>query len=204
MSARGTTLYAALDNMADAFAIETSGDEGMTWRPLMRFDKDVDGGATGYIQAIQTCVMSYCQTDCDNRARARSSLSQDVCSAAVMPNPRRRRRARRHRRRHGQGRNGGTDGGRTPLTGGHPTRRAVRHRAAGAATAPSRPGRPPRRWSLVALLAGVAFLCRGARAMTGVPRQLGRIRRCGHTFSGPGTEDGPKWATNWKIGRDWM
>ncbi len=34
MSARGTTLYAALDNMTDAFAIETSADEGMTWRPL--------------------------------------------------------------------------------------------------------------------------------------------------------------------------
>ena len=42
MSARGTTLYAALDNMTDAFAIETSGDEGMTWRPLMRFNKDVE------------------------------------------------------------------------------------------------------------------------------------------------------------------
>ena len=43
MSARGTTLYAALDNMSDAFAIETSPDEGMTWQPLMRFNKDVDG-----------------------------------------------------------------------------------------------------------------------------------------------------------------
>ncbi len=39
MSARGTTLYAALDNMTDPFAIETSGDEGMTWRPLMRFNQ---------------------------------------------------------------------------------------------------------------------------------------------------------------------
>ena len=86
MSARGTTLYAALDNMSDAFAIETSPDEGMTWRPLMRFNKDVDGGATGYIQAIQTCVMSFCQTDCETRSSA-ELLSGDVCSAAVMPSP---------------------------------------------------------------------------------------------------------------------
>ena len=81
MSARGTTLYAALDNMTDAFAIETSADEGTTWRPLMRFDKDVDGGASGYIQAIQTCVMSLCQTDCDTRSSA-ELFSEDVCSAS--------------------------------------------------------------------------------------------------------------------------
>ena len=86
MSARGTTLYAALDNMSDAFAIETSPDEGMTWRPLMRFNKDVDGGATGYIQAIQSCVMSYCQPDCQTRSSA-ELFSEDVCSAAVMPDP---------------------------------------------------------------------------------------------------------------------
>jgi hypothetical protein len=86
MSARGTTLYAALDNMTDAFAIETSADEGTSWRPLMRFNKDVDGGATGYIQAIQTCVMSFCQTDCDTRSSA-ELFSEDVCSAAVMPGP---------------------------------------------------------------------------------------------------------------------
>ena len=86
MSARGTTLYAALDNMTDAFAIETSPDEGMTWQPLMRFNKDVDGGATGSIQAIQTCVMSFCQTDCQTRSSA-DLFSEDVCSAAVMPSP---------------------------------------------------------------------------------------------------------------------
>jgi len=86
MSARGTTLYAALDNMSDAFAIETSGDEGTTWQPLMRFNKDVDGGATGFIQAIQTCVMSFCQTDCETRSSA-DLFSEDVCSAAVMSSP---------------------------------------------------------------------------------------------------------------------
>jgi MYXO-CTERM domain-containing protein len=86
MSARGTTLYAALDNMTDLFAIETSPDEGMTWHPLMRFNQDVDGGAAGYIQAIQTCVMSYCQADCEMRSSA-ELFSGDVCSAAVMPHP---------------------------------------------------------------------------------------------------------------------
>ncbi len=86
MSARGTTLYAALDNMSDAFAIETSPDEGMTWQPLMRFNKDVDGGATGYLQAIQTCLMSFCQPDCETRSSA-ELFSEDVCSAAVIPDP---------------------------------------------------------------------------------------------------------------------
>ena len=149
MSARGTTLYAALDNMTDAFAIETSPDEGMTWRPLMRFNKDVDGGATGSIQAIQTCVMSFCQPDCDTRSSA-ELLSQDVCSAAVMPasdRRGRRRRIARHgdRRRHGQGRNQRRGRRRAaeerPPTAGPRTRRAARPQAAAAATAPSGPSR---------------------------------------------------------------
>jgi MYXO-CTERM domain-containing protein len=78
MSARGTKLYAALDNAADTYAIETSVDEGMTWQPLMRFDQD--------IQAIQTCVMAYCQTDCNTRAGT-GLFSDDVCQASVMPDP---------------------------------------------------------------------------------------------------------------------
>src|SRR5580698_2583677 len=44
LSARGTRLYAALENMTDLYAIETSDDEGMSWQPLMRFNKDVDAG----------------------------------------------------------------------------------------------------------------------------------------------------------------
>jgi hypothetical protein len=78
MSARGTKLYAALDNAADTYAIETSVDEGMTWQPLMRFDQD--------IQAIQTCVMAVCQTDCNTRAGT-GLFSEDICQAAVMPDP---------------------------------------------------------------------------------------------------------------------
>jgi hypothetical protein len=86
LSARGTRLYAALENMTDLYAIETSDDEGMSWQPLMRFNQDVDAGATGYIQAVQTCVMSFCQDDCNTRAGA-DLFSQDVCSATVAPDP---------------------------------------------------------------------------------------------------------------------
>jgi hypothetical protein len=86
LSARGTKLYAALENMTDLYAIETSDDEGTSWQPLMRFSRDVDAGATGYIQAIQTCVMSFCQDDCAMRSGA-GLFSDDVCSAAVAPDP---------------------------------------------------------------------------------------------------------------------
>ncbi len=86
LSARGTKLYAALSNVTDPYAIETSDDEGTSWQPLMRFNRDVDAGATGYIQAIQTCVMSFCQDDCTTRSGA-DLFSDDVCSAAVAPDP---------------------------------------------------------------------------------------------------------------------
>jgi hypothetical protein len=86
LSARGTKLYAALSNVTDLYAIETSDDEGTSWQPLMRFNRDVDAGATGYIQAIQTCVMSFCQDDCSTRSGA-DLFSDDVCSAAVAPDP---------------------------------------------------------------------------------------------------------------------
>ena len=40
LSSRGTTLYAASDNVSDGWAIETSPDEGMTWQPVMRYDQN--------------------------------------------------------------------------------------------------------------------------------------------------------------------
>ena len=164
MSARGTTLYAALDNMSDAFAIETSPDEGMTWRPLMRFNKDVDGGATGYIQAIQSCVMSYCQDDCDSRSSA-DLFSADVCSAAVMPDP----IDGGGGAAPGTGAGGGTGQGGTKGTGGNPgsggkTTSDGGSDAQGGATSGGcghcalPPGPPSSSLSLIALLATVVFL----------------------------------------------
>ena len=163
MSARGTTLYAALDNMSDAFAIETSPDEGMTWRPLMRFNKDVDGGATGYIQAIQTCVMSYCQADCDTRSSA------ELFSAGRLLGGRHARSARRWPgAAPGTGTGGGTGQGGTNGAGGTgaagkrpPTAGRTRRGADLGRLRPLRARRPSRRplrspWSRS--LATVVFL----------------------------------------------
>ena len=77
LSSRGTTLYAASDNVSDGYAIETSPDEGMTWQPVMNYDQ---------IQAIQTCVSAACQTDCLARA-GMGQWSSDMCSASVMEAP---------------------------------------------------------------------------------------------------------------------
>jgi len=73
LSARGTTLYAATDTMSDSAAIETSSDEGMTWKPLMAYSD---------IQAIQSCVMSTCQDDCLNRADMQQ-WADTICSATA-------------------------------------------------------------------------------------------------------------------------
>jgi MYXO-CTERM domain-containing protein len=76
LSARGNTVYAATDTSMQTAAIETSTDEGMTWKPLMAYSD---------IQAIQSCVMTICRDDCLNRADMQQ-WSDAVCSAtAPMP-----------------------------------------------------------------------------------------------------------------------
>ncbi len=91
LSARGTKLYAAGENMTDPYAIYTSIDEGMSWQPLMAFGtNDQQATPTPVIQAIATCLKTYCQTDCENRAGMELFSSDDsdaVCSAAVTPAP---------------------------------------------------------------------------------------------------------------------
>jgi MYXO-CTERM domain-containing protein len=90
LSSRGTKLYAASEHMTDPYAIYTSSDEGMTWQPLMAFGDYALDPPTPTIQAIVSCLKTYCQTDCENRA-GMSLFSLDdsdaVCSAAVMPAP---------------------------------------------------------------------------------------------------------------------
>ncbi len=162
MSARGTTLYAALDNMTDAFAIETSPDEGTTWRPLMRFNKDVDGGATGSIQAIQTCVMSFCQPDCDTRSSA-DLLSEDVCSAAVMPSPidgggTGGSPGSGTGGATGKGGTGGAGGGRTTSDGGPPDAQGGTSSGSGCGHCSLGPEPTAGSLSLIALLGTVVFL----------------------------------------------
>jgi MYXO-CTERM domain-containing protein len=91
LSARGTKLYAASEHMTDPYAIYTSIDEGTSWQPLMAFGTNAyQTVPTPTIQAIATCLKTYCQTDCENRAgMALFSLddSDAVCSAAVMSAP---------------------------------------------------------------------------------------------------------------------
>ena len=82
LSSRGTTLYVVADNQADGYAIGTSTDLGMTWKPLMGWADSVYTP----IQAIQTCLMAYCQTDCRARASA-GQWSPDMCSATAAPLP---------------------------------------------------------------------------------------------------------------------
>jgi hypothetical protein len=73
LSARGTTVYAATDTSITPAAVQTSADEGTTWQPLMAYSD---------IQAIQTCVMAMCQTDCLSRADMQQ-WSDAICSAAA-------------------------------------------------------------------------------------------------------------------------
>jgi len=82
LSSRGSTLYVVADNQADGYAIGTSTDLGMTWKPLMGWADSVYTP----ISAIQTCLMTYCQTDCVARANA-GQWSSDMCSATPAPLP---------------------------------------------------------------------------------------------------------------------
>jgi MYXO-CTERM domain-containing protein len=77
LSSRGGTLFVVADNQADGYAVGTSTDLGKTWTPLMAYED---------IQAIQTCLMSFCQTDCLTRAGA-GQWSPDMCSATPSPLP---------------------------------------------------------------------------------------------------------------------
>jgi hypothetical protein len=77
LSSRGGTLFVVADNQADGYAVGTSTDLGKTWTPLMAYED---------IQAIQTCLMAFCQTDCLTRAGA-GQWSPDLCSATPAPLP---------------------------------------------------------------------------------------------------------------------
>jgi hypothetical protein len=52
---RGTTLFAAADDLADGFALGSSEDDGDTWTPRLRF---------GDIGSIRACVRKECLDDC--------------------------------------------------------------------------------------------------------------------------------------------
>jgi hypothetical protein len=158
LSSRGTKLYAATENMTDPYAIYTSIDEGMSWQPLMAFGtNDQQTTPAPVIQAIVTCLKTYCQPDCENRAGMELFSPDDsdaVCSAAVMPAP--------------------FDGGQDAAPPAHdagrpPTTDAGALKDAGAGTPTTSTGgchcalpaqAPSQRWSWIALLAAAITLAR--------------------------------------------
>jgi hypothetical protein len=76
LSARGSTLYVAADNVADGYAVGTSVDQGQSWQALMNYDQ---------IAAIQACVKTMCQDDC--LLRASSGQWDESFCAAIAPAP---------------------------------------------------------------------------------------------------------------------
>jgi hypothetical protein len=162
LSSRGTKLYAAADNMVDpshAYGIYTSTDEGMSWQPLMAFGDYGQATPTPTIQAIVSCLKTYCQTDCENRAGMQLfslDTSDQVCSAAVMPAPV----------------DAGQDAASQPHDAGRPPPDdAGSHHDASMAPPPTPssgchcalPVQTPSRWSWVALLAAAITLARRRR-----------------------------------------
>jgi MYXO-CTERM domain-containing protein len=77
LAARGTVLYGATDTTKETEALVVSGDDGMTWQPLMQFAD---------IQAIDTCAKARCQADCQMRADM-DQWPLDMCDATPAPKP---------------------------------------------------------------------------------------------------------------------
>jgi len=74
LAGRGTTLYAATDNVVDGFAVAASTDAAGNWTPLLRFED---------VQAVATCARVACATACQTEADL-SVWSEDVCRADVQ------------------------------------------------------------------------------------------------------------------------
>ena len=173
LSARGTKLYAATENMTDPYAIYTSIDEGMSWQPLMAFGtNDQQTTPAPVIQAIVSLPQDVLPDRLREPAPGWSS------SRRTTPTPSARRRscpppstAARTPLRHRP-----TPGTRRPPTPGR-TRTPGRHRPPTSSSGchcalPARAPSP--RWSWLALLAAAITLAAPPQALT---------RRAG-TFSG--------------------
>jgi len=74
LAERSGQLYAAADNFNDGFALGVSTDEGLTFMPLMTYDK---------VTSVMGCVQTACSDSC--RAQAALSLwSASICPAGTM------------------------------------------------------------------------------------------------------------------------
>jgi len=75
MTARGSLIYGASDTQVETSGAFVSSDQGQSWQPLLSFDA---------IQAIDPCVKTQCQDDCQMRA-ALGQWSSDMCDAVPAP-----------------------------------------------------------------------------------------------------------------------
>jgi hypothetical protein len=75
MAARGSLIYGASDTQVETNGAFVSADQGQSWQPLLSFDA---------IQAIDTCVKTSCQDDCQLRAGL-GQWPSDVCDAVPSP-----------------------------------------------------------------------------------------------------------------------
>jgi MYXO-CTERM domain-containing protein len=74
---RGGKLFAAGDNYKDGFAVGVSTDEGMTFQPLLTYDK---------VMGIKPCVQSICRDICDYQAGL-TLWPPEVCQEGGVPPP---------------------------------------------------------------------------------------------------------------------
>lgn len=74
LAERGGLLLAATDDLADAAAVQTSTDEGMSWRPLLAYAN---------VRAIRSCARAACFEDCLNKALLRV-WDEAMCRAGGM------------------------------------------------------------------------------------------------------------------------
>ena len=75
MAARGALIYGASDTQVETSGAFVSRDQGQSWQPLLKFDA---------IQAIDPCVKTLCQDDCQLRAGL-GQWSSDMCDAVPAP-----------------------------------------------------------------------------------------------------------------------
>ena len=71
LAARDGNVYAATDNFGDGYALGITTDEGMTWRPVMSYDR---------MTAIVGCVKASCQTLCAQEVTM-GLWSENACTA---------------------------------------------------------------------------------------------------------------------------
>lgn len=72
LATRDGKLYGAAKNYSDGWAVGTSADEGLTWKPMMSYSD---------VKAIRPCAQNTCKDSCEFQA------SQDIWPGAICAGP---------------------------------------------------------------------------------------------------------------------